>query len=50
MGDSKMVSPETDAVDDHGSSIIRVKNADELRLAQMGRFLMDSSWAVVDHA
>ncbi|RLM00748.1 hypothetical protein CFD26_108657 [Aspergillus turcosus] len=36
MGDSKMVSPETDAVDDHGSSIIRVKNADELRLAQMG--------------
>jgi hypothetical protein len=38
MGDSKIVSPATDAADDNGSSIIRVKNADELRLAQMGRF------------
>ncbi|KAF7116229.1 hypothetical protein CNMCM5793_004305 [Aspergillus hiratsukae] len=36
MGDSKMVSPVTDTADDNGSSIIRVKNADELRLAQMG--------------
>jgi choline transport protein len=39
MGDSKMASPVADAVDDHGSSIIRVQNADELRLAQMGMLL-----------
>ncbi|GIK07391.1 hypothetical protein Aspvir_003054 [Aspergillus viridinutans] len=36
MGDSKMASPVADAVDDHASSIIRVQNEDELRLAQMG--------------
>ncbi|KAK9547840.1 hypothetical protein V6Z79_008668 [Aspergillus fumigatus] len=36
MGDSKMASPVADVVDDHGANIIRVQNADELRLAQMG--------------
>ncbi|KAM0109716.1 hypothetical protein ACP6JB_004672 [Aspergillus fumigatus] len=40
MGDSKMASPVADVVDDHGANIIRVQNADELRLAQMGRSLI----------
>ncbi|KAH1832307.1 hypothetical protein KXX27_000902 [Aspergillus fumigatus] len=31
-----MASPVADVVDDHGANIIRVQNADELRLAQMG--------------
>ncbi|KAK9577363.1 hypothetical protein V6Z98_008037 [Aspergillus fumigatus] len=39
MGDSKMASPVADVVDDHGANIIRVQNADELRLAQMGVLL-----------